>query len=409
MSGRRAHETLFLAGVALTPLMRLGADLTGHAVIFADFVLVAAGVAFVVAALSGRARLKRSAFYWPLGAYLAACAVATALSTDLAVSVRSLAIDVYVVGLAALTFNVLSEALLRPFASAWLVGTAVTSVVGAAGALLFALGVRDPRVNITLMHHGSLPAGTYPRVTGLFFNSNMCASYLGVSLVVMLAMRSLGWLGARAFALLTALLAVTATFTVSPTLGGLFLGLGLWIGSAKRSRLASLAGVGAALAFAWITAVSLNEVTTSGPLAVIVHPQPSVRWLCWGAALKTFAAHPLAGLGPGVWMECPLWVAPDGGVAELGDAHDTFLDILALKGILGLTTFASILVFLLRRFETRLTPGPRTVFLVALGIAFVEGVIYGGLANSFEHTRHLWVLTGAFAAVRELRAPALAG
>lgn len=409
MSGRRAHETLFLAGVALMPIMRLGADLTGHAVIFADLVFVAAGAAFVVAALTGRARLKRSAFHLPLGAYVAACCIATALSTDLGVSARSLAIDVYVVALAALTFNVLSEPLLRPFANAWLLGTAVTSVTGSAGELLFALGVRDPEVNITLMHYGSLPVGPYARVTGLFLNSNMCASYLGVSLLVMLAMRSLGWLGGRAFGALSALLAVTAAFTVSPALGGLLLGLGLWTWAARRARFALIAGIGAAIAFAWITAVSLNELTASGPLAVIFHPQPSVRWLCWGAALKTFRAHPLTGLGPGVWMECPLWIAPDGGVAELGEAHDTYLNVLALKGILGLAAYVAILVFLLRRFETRLTPEPRAVFLVALGVAFVEAVVYGGLANSFEHTRHLWVLTGAFAALRELRAPAAAG
>ncbi|HLF06056.1 MAG TPA: hypothetical protein VI893_02585, partial [Thermoplasmata archaeon] len=45
---------------------------------------------------------------------------------------------------------------------------------------------------------------------------------------------------------------------------------------------------------------------------------------------------------------------------------------------------------------------PHAIMKTALAAAFLGGFLYPSLSGSFENTRHLWVLFGLLAAVREL-------
>ena len=149
-------------------------------------------------------------------------------------------------------------------------------------------------------------------------------------------------------------------------------------------------------------ATLISPVNTGRPGIVlpVIHRklEPSSRWLCWQAAQATIRAHPLLGQGPGLPMPCPAYLDASGNLQHLEDAHNLFLNIAALKGLLGLAAFLAIAVYLLWRARPLQLEGSVAGLLrTALLIAFAQGFLYQGLSSSFEHTRHLWVLTGLLA------------
>jgi len=91
-------------------------------------------------------------------------------------------------------------------------------------------------------------------------------------------------------------------------------------------------------------------------------------------------------------------VTPNGEFIELGEAHNTYLNVAALKGIVGLAALLWLFWSLAARLRLSAGHDAASLMTLALSIAFVEGVLYQGLSSSFEHTRHLWVVMGALAA-----------
>ncbi len=402
---------LFLGGVAALPLMQPPLVISGHALIAADLLLVAALLLWLLALATGTP-LRPTPAYLPLAVYLACSLLSAALSPDRAATWVPLLIDFYAAALCVLAFNLLrSPAEVLAFARAWLVGTALTAAAGVLGIVAFYAGVRDPEINRALSVYGSLAAGNYPRLWSTFLNSNLLANYLSISLLLLLALRASAEIGRRAFAMLAPLVVLVAGFTASPGLGGLLLGLGLWFfrqeARPRAARLALACGVMAAVLFAWALLVSPPELAAHGWRSALAHPELSPRVQCWQTALATVARHPLTGLGPGLPMPCPPWQSPDGVVVHLAEAHNTYLNIAALKGLPALAAFAWFLILLLRRW--RLAPAGASsaaVLAAALGIALLQGMLYQGLATSLEHTRHLWLLMGAWLAITEAPPPA---
>jgi hypothetical protein len=226
----------------------------------ADVILAAAVVAWIVALIRGPAGWREGRIYRLLGIYAAALVLAALFSSDVRRSAVRLLVELALLTLCVLTFNVVSsQRMLRRVLQAWMAGTAFTVVAALAGVVLFYAGVRDPAVNFTLSGYGSLPPGNYPRVHGLMIDMNLCCQYLSVSFLLALVMRRVGWLTKKWFWLFTAGIWAACAFTVSPGLGGLLLGTGLWIWAARRDRLgkwALTAGAAAAAAFVFAMMIS---------------------------------------------------------------------------------------------------------------------------------------------------------
>ena len=374
----------------------------------ADLVAVAALLAWGVALARGRVTLRGGGFYTPAALYLGAVFISMVNSTDLRRSLTTFPIELYVVALGLLSYEVVRSAEdLCSVLRAWMVGAGITAFANVLGVVLFYAGIRDGR-NFALAVWGSLPQGNYPRVAGLFLNMNMACNYLSVSLLMLLALRRLDWIGPRAFRSLGLFVVTASVFTVSPGLGGILLGAGIWLWALwRRSRpslaLLSLAG-GCAAALAFVVATMISPVNSGGPGTVFPllgrRVEASSRLLCWGAAWNAALARPLSGQGVGVPVECPAWTTPSGEVQHLSDAHNTYLSIASHDGVLGVLALAALIAFFLRRsFPLTLDGGELPVLRTALAIAFIQAFLYQGLAGSWEHSRHLWILLGLLAAV----------
>ena len=128
--------------------------------------------------------------------------------------------------------------------------------------------------------------------------------------------------------------------------------------------------------------------------------QPSARVLCWRDALHTASAHKWLGKGPGSEVAAVEYTTASGEQQLLTDAHNTFLSIVAQKGVPGLAAFCGLLVFVLRRPRLHTVGRPAVVIHAAVWIALVQALLYQGLGGSWEHTRHIWVLIGLAAALQ---------
>ena len=403
----RTHERLFLLFLALLPCMWfVGAWVLGSYVILADAIFLAEAIAWLIALVRRSTLPAGSWIPWPLGLYFAAMVGSAAFSVDWAASAHKLLLEAYVLSLCLVTYHVVrSRALLRKALLAWIVGTAITAIVATIAVIGFYAGLPLPR------DYGSLPAGDYSRVSGLFLNPNMACNYVSIGLLVVLAARRLRWLGAAAFGALLAVIAVTAVFSFSPGLGGIALGLGLWFwvdwreATPARARVALAIGCAGAIAMFVATCISPTQLSHDGiSVAIRRHDlQPSSRLLCWEGALNLAREYPLLGKGTGLPMPCPAYLHVSGEILHLEDAHNSFLNIAALKGIAGLGAFLATAVWLLVRAGRWSFASADDLLVTALAIAFVEAFLYQGLSSSFEHTRHLWVLAGLLAAATEIR------
>lgn len=390
--------------VAWPPVLHVG----GLAVPVGDLIFVAASLAWASLLLAGRGKLRWSWFYLPLALYLAACACSAAAAEQPRASFLKLLGKVYLIGLAVLTFNlVTSLAMLRRVARAWLAGTAITIAACGAGVALFYAGARGA-ANPLLRDYASLPPGNYPRVSGLLPFPALLCNYLSVSLMLAAMMYAAGWLGRRSFALLAAGIWASAMFSFSPNLGGIYLSLGLWLWLWLQKtkwhaagRAALMAGTVAALAVFLSAAVLVFARGPQGVYSPLLRGewQPSARLLTWRAACQTFAAHPIFGRGVGAKVAAVSFLAPSGRQHILTDAHNTALSVAGETGLLGLIGYAGIVIFLLRAlrplgFDRGVSVAIKTCFALALA----DALFYQSLLGSFEDSRYLWVLFGLIAA-----------
>jgi putative inorganic carbon (hco3(-)) transporter len=404
---RTAHDTLFSIMVALAPVARpFDVWIEGYRVPPMDWVFLALALAWGIAVLTGRARIRPGGFYRVLACFWAALALSTAFSQDPESSATKLAGQTYLVGLAALAYNLTDGA---RAASAWLLGTAVTVAATLAGVALFYAGATDPEVNLVLSPFGSLPPGGYPRVRGLTPHANVLCAYLTVSCMLALAMRAAGRLRPALFWPLAAGLWVAALLTLSPGLGGLFLVAAVWarlsLVEAGRPRAGALAlAAGCAAAVAFFLAVLVAPTPYGWPEFTVLglRFEPSTRAAAWVTACDTIAAHPVVGKGLGLAVSAVPYPDPAGGISFLTDAHNVWLSIAGQAGIAGVAAFAALVAYLLRGLPAFAVRGSeRELFTTALALAFLGGFYYHALTTSFEDTRFMWVLFGMLAGVKQ--------
>lgn len=374
-------EWLFLAGVALLPVMQFAAvDAFGVVVIPADALFCLAGALLLLVEITRRLAGVRHAFPIAAAVYLGAVVLAAVVSATPRRSFERVAIDAYVVGLGAMSFLFARRTAFRlRFAGAWLVGTMLTVGAGLLGLALFWAGRRDPSENFAIGSLGSVPSGSDPRLIGLFLNPNMFCNFLIVGMLFAAAV--VGWRRAAGVVLLISICVVIA-LTYSPGLGGASLAVAIWLAVAQRDRWS------ARTRHVVLVLGVLGAVTFLG-LAATLGPRAET----WSDALRTFWNHPLLGTGPGAPVASATY---EGG--SFTDAHNAWLNIAGQAGLIGVLAFlvvvGSVCVLAWHARPLGDLPEPTR----AAWCAFVGVVLYQGLSMSLEQTRHVWVLLGFLAA-----------
>ncbi len=407
----RLDQALFLAWIAVLPIMRpFGGALWGYAVPLGDVLYLLVVCAWLLAALTHRARLALHPVYLPLAAYAAALILSTALSRAPQASIAKLLGEMLLLSIVVVTVQIIdSERMLKLSLLAWLIGAAVTVAVGLLSIGLFYGGIRDLNRNIGLTVYGSLPPGDYPRIRALFFNMNMLCNYLIVSLMVALAAQAAGKLRPHAARSLILGICVVALFTLSPGLGGLALAGALWQWSRWRAQRPLLAQgillLGGLVAAAVLIAatISLTPMANGAGLSLAAL-EPSSRVMTWRQAAAVMAQQPLFGQGLGLQLPAVYYLNPSGHTELLTDAHNIWLSIGQQAGVLGMLAFAWLSTHLLRSgLPWRAGCAPQAVEIrMALSIAFIGAVLYHGLTGSFEDARHIWLLMGMIAVAAHL-------
>jgi O-antigen ligase len=396
-------EWLFLVLVASLPVMQpWSLQFRQYTIPPADFLFVPTALAGALAIMTRRKTVRFSSITGLLVLYVLALALSAAQSPDRLRSVIKLCGSIYLIGLALLSMlHVTSLAALRRATTAWLAGTAISVVAAAAGLVLFAIGLRDPRSNIILSIHGSLPEGNYPRVMGLFLNPNMFCAYLVASAAILVAVRSAGWIGRPAFVTMAAGVGVTAFFSLSPGIGGLLIvvAFAVWLHDrSERPQIVRAVTVSSAVgAVALLLAIMVSP--SSDPSHRLVS---SSRMLTWTGAIENAKSHPWFGHGLGLDVVAIGYRNSSGIYEWLTDAHNAWLSILAQAGVFGLVSFLALVIGLLKGTVPFSIDRSLGTLRAGLTMAFVAGFLYQSLSGSFENTRHVWVLIGLLAAANEL-------
>ncbi|MEA3033114.1 MAG: hypothetical protein QOH86_1130 [Sphingomonadales bacterium] len=408
-----AARALLLLLIFSLAFMRPSFRLLGFNGTPTDLIFIPLVLSWAAALLLRQAPLRWGRAHWLLAGYFAALTLSALASGHPGASAAKLASQVYLLSLPVIALSLIrDDADLRRAVRFWLAGTAVTAMVAVAALLLFYLDRQNPFLRHMLFYSGTLPHGNYPRVRLTFLNGNLLCNYLTVSLCLLLVAQRSRWITPTRGRLLGAGVALSAVLTISPGLGGFALALALWLWLCRRdsspafTRLALAAGIGAAVLF--VAAMTVTPILHPTAPFLIHLPgtalilAPSGRLMTWMAAWRNFLADPLFGRGIGHDSVYVPYLDPSGHLQKLTDAHNSFLNLAAQCGVVGLVAFLLLLAFILRRtFPMRFLPGDANVVRLGLGLALLNGFAYQGLGGSFEDARHLWVLLGLFlAAVR---------
>jgi hypothetical protein len=407
-------QQLFLLLIFSLAFAHPPVPLLGFTAVATDFIYLILVAAWGAALASGQARLRWDRVFVAVGLYLAALAISALASDDLQKSVVKLLTQLYLLSLPVIGASLIEDDRdLRRALLWWLGGAAVVALLAITSLFLFFVDPQSSLLAITVNEFGTLPPGPYPRLRVTFIIANMLCNYLTVAIFILFAVRHRGWMGRRIFALLLAGLLISAFFTLSPGLGGVLLGLGLWWWLALRESRPNIARLGlvSGLAVALLALVLMSFTPIVHPTAPFVIRiaildltlAPSVRLMVWIDALRNFLADPLLGRGIGNDTVHVLFQIPSGDLRLLTDAHNSFLSIAVQCGIVGLAALLYLNFSVAARSRPlRLETGGTNAVRLALGLAFLNCLSYQGLGGSFEDARHLWVLLGLFIAARRI-------
>jgi len=177
--------------------------------------------------------------------------------------------------------------------------------------------------------------------------------------------------------LIYAVCGVALFFAFSRSIATLAVVLGaarLW--RRDRPRWAHGAGAAAVAAYAAALWISLRYEIVLNPLepwAIDVLAADGNRFGIWRNAVATLAENPIVGIGPGML------------VAEGLSAHNTWLNLWAVLGVVPLAAFAFLMLG-----AVRATLGSRSLG-VACALIFV---LIESTYNDIEDMRHVWLLIG---------------
>jgi O-antigen ligase len=387
--------------------------LFGQRIHFTDFIFLLVFGLWIASLIFKQTVFRGSRFYLPLAIYLFAFVCSTIFSVNPKLSAVKLLGEIYLIGLAVLSFNLIDtvEKLKKVF-QVWLSATAIAGFVSLLTFVLFYIDRDNSLLLSTLSHYGTLPPGNYPRITATFINPNMLCNYLSISFLILFASIKLKWINHTLTLVLLVLLSFASAFTISPNLGGIFLCAGLWfwlIFKEKKklnfARLFLVGGILSALLFFFATVVTPIPTETS-PFYINVpllekRLDPSSRVLAWQSSLQTLMGNPIFGKGVGTDAAHAKYLNPSGRMETLLDAHQMWLNVAGQTGVFGFFALCYLCVFLFRRAIDFSFASQKFILQTALGIAFLSAFLYQGLTGSYEDARHLWVLIGLLASVSE--------
>ncbi|HLM01299.1 MAG TPA: O-antigen ligase family protein [Pyrinomonadaceae bacterium] len=404
----RLTKISFLLLIFSLAFMQPYVYITGFRAIPADIIFLLTFGFWFLSLLTKQTRFRWHPFYLLLIFYFAAMAVSAVFSVNPRTSFVKLLAEIYLLSLPVLTFNLIeNERDLKRSLQVWLAATGFVAAIGFLTVFLFYFQRENQLLNYTLFSFGTLPPGNYPRVHLTFLNANMLCNYLSVSLVFLLIFEKLGWINKKIFAALLGGIFFCAAFTISPSLGGIGLSLGVWCWLCFRKSKPLFAGAslaaGAAAAVLFIFAVTVApSLHPTAPFFVDVpviekRIAPSGRIMTWMDSWKTFAENPLVGRGVGQDACDVRYLDLTGTLQTLTDAHNVFLNVAAQMGVFGLLAIILIIFYVARKtFPLAFDETRASVFRTGFGLAFIGAFFYQGIAGSYEDARHLWVLTGFF-------------
>jgi hypothetical protein len=386
---------LFLAGVALLPIMQVRVGVGTAALIPADIAFVLSGASALVAIVLGRLPIRRTLFVAGCLAYAAALLIVLFAHDISRTTLSGAATGIYVAGLAVLAHHLVpSRVSAMRFLKVFLAATGIAVGASVVGVALFYAGLDDPDENRLIGVYGNVPSGRYPRVIGTFLSPNLLCNFLICGLVAVLTARHLGVISRRLATVFVAATVVAIAFTLSPGIGGAFLAAGVWVWAfpdairsaawRRRAVIVALAGVAA---FVALTVVTLN--LDDGL-------QPSLRVRAWQGAGERVLERPVLGVG---LDENLGHVRPSkSSDALITDAHNLWLSVAGQMGVVGViaigAAFLAPFVDAERRRRVWQQPVAR-----GLAIALLGALGFQGLSLSAEDARHLWVLLGVVAAL----------
>lgn len=400
----RLENWLFALFVFLIPLQSiLPLRVAGFQLQLADLTFIVLLVVWLAGLVDRRGQFRFRWFRLFLALYLLAVFLSTIVSADQSRSVAKLAGKLYLVLIALLSCSVTGSMrqIQRTF-FAWLGGAGVVLVLSGLGIVAFYVGFTDPAVNVVVHPiYGSLPAGPYPRIEGLFAYPAMFCNYLGITWMIAIACTLNGWLRERNLWIFGGFLFVVNAFTLTPGLGGIFLTSGILIYAVKNTRapLAAksclIAGIMSALLFLTAASFTLFSYDPNGIRIPLAEGEitASHRAMAWKTGLDTFFQFPFFGRGVGMPVSEAIYTDPNGNNQLLTDAHNTYISVLAETGLVGALAFFGMLFYIMWRL-TRSNSGTARWIRLCILMALADAVLYQGLTGSFEDARHLWVLIG---------------
>jgi hypothetical protein len=273
-----------------------------------------------------------------------------------------------------------------PDSSRWLrralvIAAGLAALTAMAGLVVFFTGIAGYDAsgrpeNPLLYIHGALVSDNYPRPRGSLVTGAMLTSVVATGSALLWFERALVpgvWLRR----LIYAVCGVALFFAFSRTIVTLAIVLGaaeLW--RRGRPRWAHGACVVAAAAYAAALWISLRYEIVLNPLepwAVDVLAADGNRFGIWRNAVATLAENPIVGVGPGML------------VAKGLSAHNTWLNLWAVLGVVPLVAFAFLMLG-----SIRAVVGSRSL---GVACALIFGLIESTY-NDIEDMRHVWLLIG---------------
>ncbi|MGI8544630.1 MAG: O-antigen ligase family protein [Aridibacter sp.] len=314
----------------------------------------------------------------------------------------------YLVGLSIITFNLVDEVnLSRQVCFAWLLGSLIAAIITVITIFLFYFDRTNVFLRFTLSTYGSLPPGNYPRINSSFLNANMFCHYLSISWTILLISYQFKWINKPIFIILSILFGIAVIFTISPSIGGVLLIIGLFGGVYYKeksrftfSRISYAIGICLAIFFFLITTVSIGfensaKVNSLSNLTVT----PSVRIQTWQSAFQTFTEYPIFGQGIATNAAEVVFTSPAGEKQFLTDAHQLWLNVAAQEGLFGVFAITFLGIYLTKRSLPFTFENKKGILRTSLAIGFISAFFYQGLTGSYEDARHLWILIGFLGAV----------
>jgi O-antigen ligase len=362
-------------------------------------------LAWLVGIVAGSCSFQWRREFLIFAIYLLALALSSIFSAKPGLSFARLPGSAYLVLLAVIGPGAVTTLeRLRVSILVWVAGAALPLIFGLAGIFLFYVDPGNRFLPDLTYHYGAVPVGNFPRLSSTFVSASMFCNYLTVTFILVLVSARMRWINSLVAPAIVFATGICAIFTVSIGLGGVFLGVGLWVWITTPHRAVArtslLLGCAAALAFLLIAPFAL--VNDAGRW-FFEELAPSSRLLVWRDALGTFLSDPLTGKGLGTAVADVTFRNSDATWSLLTDAHNTFLSVAAQAGIPGLAAIVAISLGILKAAFGKSAHEKSSDYIRrALGVAFLAAFVYEGLTGSFEEARHLWVLMGLLLAAENI-------